>query len=83
MKPKKETKLEPPWIIMPEYPMGSMAWRMGAGDTVNREFQRRYRALSDSSKEEFRHGYPEPEQWKGWFSFIETGDVEHLRRKES
>jgi len=62
-----ETKLEPLWVTMPGYPMRSMAWRMGGGEDAAVKFLKQYRALSNSSKENFRRQYPEPEGWKGYY----------------
>ena len=73
MNSKGETELEPPWITMPDYPMISMAWKMGSGELVSWKFQIRYRALSKSSKENFRRKFPEPEGWEGYYSLILLG----------
>lgn len=53
MNSKGETELEPPWITMPDYPMISMAWKMGSGELVSWKFQIRYRALSKVLKRIF------------------------------
>ena len=75
----RKITLEPPWITMPGYSMSNMVWRMGGGENFSLIFQRRYRSLSESSKENFRRKYPEPEGWKGYYSLILRGNDEHSR----
>ena len=65
-----DTELEPPWVTIPGYPAASMCWRMGGGEDVSWKFQRRYRALTESERAEFRERYPEPEGWEGWLDMV-------------
>lgn len=62
--------LEPPWVTIPDIPMGDMFWNMGGGEDVSYKFQTRYRALPESAKEEFELLYPEPKDWVGWYKMI-------------
>jgi len=79
---QSEEELEPPWVTMPGYPMGSMAWKMGAGEDVNWKFQKRYRALSENSQENFRRQYPEPERWQGFYSLISITNDEYFHERK-
>jgi len=65
IKRRLRAALEPLWVTIPEYNRYSMGWRMGGGEDVSTRFQRRYRNLSENSKEAFRRQYPEPEGWEG------------------
>ena len=67
-----DTELEPPWVTISGHPAASMCWRMGGGGDVRRRFQRRYRALSESERAEFRERHPEPEGWEGWLALVES-----------
>jgi len=76
---KNETELEPLWVTIPEYNRYSMGWRMGGGEDVSTRFQRRYRNLSENSKEAFRRQYPEPEGWEGFYAMVEQGNNKNFR----
>lgn len=80
--PKDEAELEPLWVTIPEFHRYSMGWRMGGGEDVNIRFQRRYRVLSENSKEAFRRQYPEPEGWEGFYAMVEQGGNKGFRDKK-
>ncbi len=68
---KEQTELVPLWVTGPDYPMGSMVWRMGEGQTVSSEFQRRYKSLSEEARRDFRSRYPEPKAWIGYYDLLQ------------
>ncbi len=67
----------PPWEIMPDEPMPSLAWRMGAGEDYRKDFSDWFHQLSVTDKRKYVTANPEPEDWIGYYDLIEE------RRKSS
>lgn len=69
----QNTDLRPPWIELPEIPWGSAGWRMGFGEQHWLQWGRFYEVLSEEKRATYKLQWPEPEGWKGFYAFIETG----------
>lgn len=59
--------LLPPWRVAPEYPMGSMGWRMGSGEDYWFLFGDWFKGLSASEQEAYILENPEPDNWEGFY----------------
>jgi len=72
-----EGKLPPPWIAFPQIGLGSIGWRMGAGEAYWLEFVKWYRRLQPQHKLAFQEKYPEPTKvehgypWTGFYARLE------------
>jgi hypothetical protein len=67
------TLLRPVWIEFPKIPWGSIGWRMGAGEDYWHKWMPWYKELSVSEREAYKTNWPEPEGWKDFYAFVETG----------
>ena len=62
---------EPPWIAFPDYPMFSMGFRMGGGETYMRAFMGWYSAANTDERAEFQKAHPEPDRYQGYYETID------------
>jgi hypothetical protein len=66
-------QINPPWIEFPDIPWGSVGWRMGFGEAHWIEWCRWYSELPELEREQYKHKWPEREDWAGFYLFIEKG----------
>jgi len=62
-------QLRPPWVEYPEYPRYSLGWRMGDGEDYIYRWGEWFATLSDSEVDAYALLYPEPLDWRGFYSF--------------
>jgi len=60
--------MDPPWLKFPKFPLGSIGWRMGAGEDYWYEWQDWYMAQSDEVRSSFRNRFAEPSGWEGFYA---------------
>jgi hypothetical protein len=60
--------LLPPWIKHPEIERYSIGWRMGYGEDYVCKWSPWYCGLSEAGKRKYQDMYPEPEDWRGYWS---------------
>ncbi|AHI33371.1 hypothetical protein AU15_19040 [Marinobacter salarius] len=58
-----ENEMLPPWLQYPDMPLGSIGWRMGAGEDYWYRFVDWYGRLTELERERYRRRYPKPESW--------------------
>lgn len=61
---------KPPWVVLPDEPMGSMAWKMGDGEDYIRAFDAWALALDEDAFEALVMFCPEPEGWAGFWNML-------------
>jgi hypothetical protein len=61
---------KPPWVVLADEPMGSMAWKMGDGEDYISAFDAWALALDDEAFETLVTRYPEPEGWSGFWEML-------------
>ncbi len=59
--------MEPPWVKFPAIGLGSLGWRMGAGDEYWFAFQDWFGEQAAETQASVRAAYPEPERWEGFY----------------
>jgi len=64
------TAVNPPWIFRPNWPRGSMGWKMGGGEDYYDNFYHWFSRLNEASRNELMSQFPEPEDWKGFYEMI-------------
>lgn len=62
---------EPPWIAFPDYPMFSLGFRMGGGETYMKAFMGWYSAANTDERAEFQKAHPEPGRYQGYYETID------------
>lgn len=67
---KEGTKLDPPWIMFPHIPRGSIGWRMGPGEDYWHGFRKWYRNLSPEKQAAYAAGFPEEGKWVGYYQTL-------------
>lgn len=67
--------MNPLWVEFPDIPWGSLGWRMGFGEQYWAQWQPFYLSLSAHDREIYRRDWPESDEWKGLYEFIETGNL--------
>ena len=60
----------PPWKVMPNEPMASMAWRMGSGEDYRSDFFDWFVALSGEEQQVYISENPEPNGWEGYYQML-------------
>lgn len=65
----------PVWVTFPKIPWGSIGWRMGAGEDYWHAWVSWFKAQPVEARESYKEAWPEPEGWKSFYAFIETGAV--------
>jgi hypothetical protein len=60
----------PPWVDYPDFPMTSMAWRMGSLEDYRSAFADWFGSLSEEKMEKYVAEFPEPEPWKGYYELV-------------
>lgn len=60
--------MQPPWIEFPTIPLGSIGWRMGAGEEYWARFDKWFRQLQPSQRQRFTGEHPEPDGWVGFYA---------------
>ncbi len=69
--------LTPPWLAFPHIGLGSIGWRMGAGEDYWHVFADWYNGLDAAGKIAMRDNYPEPVEvieghpWTGFYGRLE------------
>lgn len=53
----------PPWLVFPHYPVGTIGWRMGSGETYKIIWSCFWNSISSKEKLKYLEEYPEPEYW--------------------
>jgi hypothetical protein len=61
---------EPPWVVFPYIPRGSIGWRMGRGEDYYNEFYKWFSVLGSTERDRYVLGQPEPAEWKGFYAMI-------------
>ena len=61
---------QPPWVILPNEPMGSMAWKMGEGEDYMREFEAWALVLQAEAFDTLVQDNPEPDGWAGFWDSL-------------
>ncbi|MGB4813275.1 MAG: hypothetical protein WBP13_12460 [Methylophilaceae bacterium] len=59
--------MSPPWLKYPKIPLGSLGWRMGAGETYWYDFQDWFALQSEHARQVFAGQFPEPLDWQGFY----------------
>ena len=59
--------MEPPWLWFPDIPLGSVGWRMGAGEDYWYQWQDWYVAQSADLQGTVRACFAEPPGWEGFY----------------
>jgi hypothetical protein len=67
--------MQPVWIAFPRIPWGSIGWRMGAGEDYWHAWAPWFRSLPEAERDAYKSEWPEPDGWKDFYSFIETGKL--------
>jgi hypothetical protein len=57
----------PPWQKYPHIPLGSLGWRMGAGEDYWFEFDEWFKRKTLHQRSVYAAGNPEPEGWAGFY----------------
>ncbi|MGI1608701.1 hypothetical protein ACKQC9_30890 [Klebsiella michiganensis] len=57
----------PPWIKYPNIPLGSIGWRMGAGEDYWFSFRDWWFAQPGAIRLQVKALYPEPGSWSGFY----------------
>ena len=60
--------LRPPWLEYPEIEWGSIGWRMGCGESYLMKWDHWYKKLSKENKSNYMNRFPQPEEWKNFYS---------------
>lgn len=64
--------MQPPWQEFPQIPLGSIGWRMGAGEDYARKFYAWFRAQGHDEQVQYAADNPEPQEWRGYYEEIAT-----------
>lgn len=67
--------LLPPWIGYSDVARGSIAWRMGEGESYLMDWYVWIRALSKERRKAYEIEYPEPESWEGTYAILPSRDA--------
>jgi len=67
-----EREPQPPWLVYPDIPAGSIGWRMGGGEDAYNEFYQWISRLSDAEAADYAKRYPEPRGWRGKYAMIRS-----------
>jgi hypothetical protein len=68
-----KTPMNPVWNEFPDIPWGSAGWRMGWGEDYMRRWAKWYISLAESERQGYKNGWPEPQEWEGFYAFMELG----------
>jgi hypothetical protein len=60
--------MEPPWLKFPKIPLGSIGWRMGAGEDYWYKWQDWYMTQSTEVQVAIRTSFAEPLGWEGFYA---------------
>ncbi len=63
----KKKQMAPPWETFPQYPKGSMGWRMGGGEGYLEKWDQWFKKLSPSKRKLYQSRCPEPADWHGFY----------------
>jgi hypothetical protein len=74
--------MQPVWIAFPKIPWGSLGWRMGPGEDYWHSWVPWFKGLQQSERETYKIHWPEPEGWRDFYSFIETGSLPQWVREQ-
>jgi hypothetical protein len=65
-----EHDMVPPWVKYPNLPpLGSLAWRMGAGEAYLIAFEKWWKDRSDADRLAWKSKYAIPENWLRYWLF--------------
>lgn len=67
--------MQPVWIAFSRIPLGSIGWRMGAGEDYWHAWIPWIRSLPEAERDAYKFRWPEPDGWRDFYSFIETGKL--------
>lgn len=67
--------MKPIWIEYPEIPWGSIGWRMGPSEDYWVNWGAWFKELSSVQKHSYIQEWQEPQQWVGFYDFIEFGTL--------
>jgi hypothetical protein len=70
---KEEILGRPPWRWAPDHPIGSLFWKMGAGEDYLDVWSELFLCLSLEERREYLDRYETPTDWRELISFI-SGD---------
>lgn len=59
-----ENPMPPDWLMYPEIPLGSIGWRMGAGESYSMVRQAWFEKLSKQEKSRYDELFPKPKMWQ-------------------
>jgi ribA/ribD-fused uncharacterized protein len=59
----------PPWVAFPDIDQLDMFWRMGLGENFMYTWAKWYNTQSKEIKLQYQLSFPEPELWKGFYSY--------------
>lgn len=62
----------PPWIKYPNIPLGSIGWRMGAGEDYWFSFRDWWLLQPGAVRLKVKTAHPEPESWSGFYSRLKS-----------
>ncbi|WP_409342875.1 NADAR family protein [Paenibacillus sp. MBLB4367] len=62
-----ENPMAPPWLMYPHISRYSIGWRMGYGEHYVMHFGKWFSALTPEERDTFRHMFPAPKGWLGWY----------------
>ncbi len=57
---RRGEQLEPPWLVFPDIPWGSIGWRMGNGESYIMTWDRWYKKLSQDDRAKYQSLHPAP-----------------------
>jgi hypothetical protein len=64
---EQNMSMDPPWLKFPKIPLGSLGWRMGAGETYWYAFQDWVASQPEQARQIFAGRFPEPGGWQGFY----------------
>jgi len=66
----------PPWKKYSDIPLGSLGWRMGAGEDYWYKFVAWYGTQDSKTRKEYKEIYPKPDDWDNFWPY----DPEKLKK---
>lgn len=71
---------DPPWLVFPDIPWGSIGWRMGDGEEYWTVWMEGFCRLAEPARDAYKLRWPEPdEDWTGFYGFVETKVLPHYQ----
>ena len=68
---QSDIELKAPWEEFPDYPRGSLGWRMGPGEDHVDDWRRFYSELTPEERAAYQCRHPAQGEWIGFYNQVQ------------